>query len=80
MKILNRLLKCSFDVIAFLPFSSKVIFTLLFFSLSYHVKNMYVSITIHIGGSTETDDPEHHAPRYRPDGIDALCKATGNSR
>lgn len=31
-------------------------------------------------GSTEHDETESQAPRYRPDGIDALCKATGFSR
>jgi hypothetical protein len=35
------------------------------------------------GGSTHTGSAEHEdgdspTPRYRPDGIDALCKATGS--
>lgn len=31
-------------------------------------------------GSLENEEGEGQAPRYRPDGIDALCKATGFSR
>jgi hypothetical protein len=28
-------------------------------------------------GSAEQEDGDSPTPRYRPDGIDALCKATG---
>ena len=41
-------------------------------------RNTYIfALGIWSTGSAENEDGESPTPRYRPDGIDALCKATG---